>query len=83
MPDVAKEQADLEKADRDIREGEARVAQQMRLIDELRRDGHDVADAEKLLRTLEEALDTWKAHRDTIRSMLAVAQERAAGRNRQ
>ena len=81
MPDSVKERADLDKAERDIREGEERIAQQTRLIAELRRDRHDTAEAEKLLWTLQQSLDTWKAHRETIRRLLAHSQKRAHGRN--
>jgi hypothetical protein len=81
MPEAAKERADLDKADRDIRDGEERVAQQMRLLAELRRDGHDTAEAEKLLWTLQQSLETWKAHRDTIRKLLAHADKRSDARN--
>jgi len=76
MPDIAKERADLEKADRDIQEGEARIAHQMALIEELRRDGHDTDEAEKLLWTLQQSLDAWKAHRETILGMLEKARRR-------
>ena len=81
MPNPAREQADLEKAERDIRHGEERIAQQQRLIDELRRDGHDIAEAEKLLWTLQQSLETWRAHRDTIHRLLANSQKRAQERN--
>jgi hypothetical protein len=77
MPDVAKEQADLAKADQDVREGEARISHQMALIEELRRDGHETGDAEKLLWTLQQSLEAWKGHRDTIRSILAKSKERS------
>jgi ketosteroid isomerase-like protein len=76
MPDIAKEQADLAKAEQDIQEGETRIAHQMALIDELRRDGHDTREAERLLWTLEQSLDAWKGHRDTIRDILAKSKER-------
>ena len=77
MAGVAKEQADLEKAEQDLRDGEARIAHQRGLIDELRRDGHNTLDAEKLLWTLQQSLDIWKSHRDTIRTLLAEAKKRA------
>ena len=77
MANVAKEQADLDKAEQDIRDGEARVAHQRQLVDELRRDGHDTEEAEKLLWTLQQSLDAWKSHRETIRIMLADAKKRA------
>ena len=74
MADIAKGQSDLDKADQDIREGEARVTHQIALIEELRRDGHDTREAEKLLWTLQQSLETWKAHRDTIQAMLQKRQ---------
>ena len=80
MPDIAKEQVHLEKADADIRAGEARVAQQRLLIEELRRDGHDARDAERLLWTMQQSLKAWGAHREVIRQMLADAKERAGER---
>jgi len=79
MATIAKEQADLAKAEQDISEGEARIEHQRQLIDELRRDGHGTAEAEKLLCTLQQSLETWKAHRDTIRLMLAKKGTKGAG----
>lgn len=81
MPEIAREQADLDKAERDIRDGEERIAHQRKLIAELRRDGHDTAEAEKLLWTMQRSLDAWKAHRDTIDAMLADGNKRAKERD--
>ena len=80
MPDLVKEQADLDKAEKDIREGEERIAHQRRLIEELRRDGHDMVEAERLLWTMQQSLRIWQAHRDTIRSLLADSKKRAPER---
>jgi hypothetical protein len=46
----------LEMAQRHVAEGEARVAQQMALIAELARDGHNTARAQALLATLKGTL---------------------------
>jgi predicted nucleic acid-binding Zn-ribbon protein len=81
MASVAREQADFDKAEQDIRDGEARIEQQRRLIDDLRRDGHETVEAEKLLWALQQSLDAWRAHRDTIRTLLADAKKRAGERN--
>ncbi|HEX6840967.1 MAG TPA: hypothetical protein VF113_05555 [Stellaceae bacterium] len=80
MPDLAKEQADLERAERDIREGEERIANQSRIVAELRRDRHDTVEAEKLLWAMQQSLEAWKTHRDIIRSLLADAKKRAQER---
>lgn len=80
MPDIAKEQADLEKAERDIRDGERRVAQQRQLIAALRRDGHNTAEAEQLLWSLQQSLTAWSEHRELIRRLLAESMKRAAAR---
>ena len=75
MPDPALEREHLSKAERDITEGEARITRQMLLIDRMRRDGHDVAEAERLLLTLRETLAAWQAHRDHILRELARGQQ--------
>lgn len=79
MADIAKEQADLAKADKDIEEGEARIGHQLALIEELRRDGHDTDDAEKLLGALQQSLETWKSHRELIQAVLKRNRERQGG----
>ena len=56
----------LEKADRDIEAGEARVREQTALIEELERDGHDTSLALKLLTTLKDSLQAMVAHRTLI-----------------
>src|SRR3712207_8962150 len=42
-----------------------------RSIDRMRRDGHDVTEAERLLLTLRETLAAWQDHRDEILRELA------------
>jgi len=71
MPDQATEREHLAKADRDIVEGEERITRQMILIERLRQGGHDVTEAEILLRTLRETLEAWQAHREEILRNLA------------
>ena len=68
MIDLATEKETLAKADRDVAEGERRVAQQAELIEHMRSRGspHDVTAAEGLLRTLQETLQSWRDHRATI-----------------
>ena len=66
MTDPNVEREHLAKAERDIAEGERRITKQTLLIEKLREDGHDVAEAEKLLQTLQETLTEWEAHRDEI-----------------
>jgi hypothetical protein len=56
----------LAKADRDIAEGERRVAEQIILIEQMRKDGHDTTLAKELLRNLEQTLEQWYAHRQLI-----------------
>jgi hypothetical protein len=53
----------LAQAERHIREGEARIARQIALIEKLDRDGHEhVADtARELLETFQNVLENWRA----------------------
>jgi hypothetical protein len=71
MPDPALEREHLAKAERDIAEGERRITRQMLLIERMGREGHDTAEAEKLLLTLRETLAEWQAHREEILRELA------------
>jgi len=70
MPDPALERKHLAKAERDIAEGERRVTRQMILIETMRQDGHDTAEAEKLLLVLELTLAEWQARREEILRVL-------------
>ncbi len=71
MPDRSAEQEALAKAESDIADGERRVTDQIVLIETLRRDGHDVSEAEKLLQTFRATLVAWYGHRDEILLELA------------
>jgi hypothetical protein len=70
MLDKVKERSDLAKAERDIAEGAERVARQAKLVEELRRDGHGVSEAERLLKSMRATLALWRAHRRQIVSAL-------------
>jgi hypothetical protein len=47
----------LETADRHIAEGQAWIAQQTEVLCELDAEGHDTADAQNLLRVMQQSLD--------------------------
>lgn len=67
MLDLATEMRHLAKADRDIVEGERRVAQQSELIEHMRRgSAHDLTEAERLLEILKDTLQAWREHRSII-----------------
>ncbi|WP_114948706.1 hypothetical protein [Microvirga calopogonii] len=71
MPNVQHEREHLAKADRDIADGERRVAQQIILIEQMRKDGQNTALAEEFLRNLEQTLEQWHAHRRLILDAIA------------
>ena len=71
MADLAMEREHLVNADSDIAGGKRRVAAQALLVERLRRDKHEAANAEALLLTLHQTLDAWKAHRGEIRRAIA------------
>jgi hypothetical protein len=73
------ERATLVRADRDIAEGEARIARQFTLINQLRGDGHDTAKAEQMLLLLEQTLTTWIAHRELIRERIGYLERQLGG----
>jgi hypothetical protein len=62
----AREQADLDLANKHIAEAEKRLLQQRARVMELSRDGHDTRQAEELLRVFGESLKTMEAHRAQI-----------------
>ena len=66
MPDPDLERDHLAKAEHDITEGERRITRQLLLIEQMRQEGHNTSEAEKLLLTLEDTLVEWQAHRDEI-----------------
>lgn len=65
--DLATERKHLAKSERDIAEGERRIAQQTELLEQLHRKGaHDVTEAERLLETLKDTLEAWRDHHAII-----------------
>jgi hypothetical protein len=69
--DLAMEMQHLARADRDIAEGERRIADQGALIDRMRNERIvGVAEAEALLGQLKATLETWRNHRDSILSTI-------------
>ncbi len=77
MDELAKEREDLAKADRDLREGAERILRQGRIVDELRRDGHDVREAERTLQLFQDTLRAWSDHRDAIIQRIAMLEAEA------
>jgi hypothetical protein len=61
-----KRETELEMAQRHVRQGEARVAAQRELVEELRRDGHDMTQAEKLLVTFQTTLASHRRALDIV-----------------
>ena len=71
MPDMQQEREHLAKANRDIADGERRVAEQIILIQQMTEKGQDTALAEECLRNLEQTLEQWHVHRRLILEALA------------
>ena len=71
MPDTPSLQEALARADRDIRASEQRVSDQIQLINAMRRDGCETAEAKRLLEKMQATLEAWHAHRDEILRELA------------
>jgi hypothetical protein len=63
----------LSQAEQHVLDGRGHVARQRRLIARLRRDGHDLGEAQDLLRILEETLASHIADRDRLRQELEDA----------
>ena len=66
MPNLQQEREHLARADRHIAEGARRVAEQIDLIAWMTKKGHDLTEAQKLLRNYEETLAQWRWHRRLI-----------------
>ena len=66
MPTLQEERANLIKADQDIADGERRVTEQLRRIEEMDRYGHDTRNARTVLDGGDEALEQWRQHRQAI-----------------
>jgi len=76
--ELAKERADLKKADLDIEAGAVRIARQTELVDRMLRAGVSVAEAEALLGTLRDTLASWETHRDEIVKRIAYLEAKVA-----
>jgi len=63
MSHAWKEREDLTRAERHIAEGEVRLAEQRRLIEQMAEDGRSTAEAERLAQNLEETLEQFHIHR--------------------
>ena len=72
---LARERADLAKAERDVVAGEMRVTRQMLRIEALRVGGHDTAQAERQLTVFEATLAEWNAHRAEILRTLEILRD--------
>ncbi|WP_262273638.1 hypothetical protein [Microvirga yunnanensis] len=66
MTNLQQEREHLVLADRHIVEGRRRVADQTKLVETMARNGQDTVMAARLLRTFEETLEAWLAHRRNI-----------------
>ena len=66
MSNLGLEREHLITANRNITDGERRISAQALLTERLRSAGHETTDAELLLQTLQETLETWRRHRDLI-----------------
>jgi hypothetical protein len=66
MMDLATEEQHLAKAERDIAEGEARIARQADLVGRLQDTGQDASAAQELLISLQQTLGLWQDHRAEI-----------------
>jgi hypothetical protein len=69
------EQRLLIKADRDIGEGWLRLRNQEDLVRELRTDGHDTRQAERLVDLLKQTLVEWERHRTLIEQRVVYLRE--------
>jgi hypothetical protein len=65
---------ELAVADRDVTEGQERIARQAEVVCGLDADGHDTTDARNLLLAMQQSLDAMNAHRQQIVRELASAQ---------
>ena len=61
----------LNESDTHIADTETRITKQEIMVEQLRRDGHDTKEAERLLRTARESLGAMHQHRSAIVDVLA------------
>jgi hypothetical protein len=71
MPEVPYEREQLALADRHIAEGEARLARQRRLVEQMAEQGQDTAEAKRMLRDFEAVLEQFHVHRRLILDAIA------------
>lgn len=73
MLSLETEKQNLAKADRDIAEGERRIAEQTVLLNKMSKSGMgDLSSAQQLLTSLKQTLQTWKDHRAIILETIAA-----------
>ena len=78
MPTLAIEKDHLAQAERDLAEGQARIARQSVLVEHMQNAGQDVTQAEALLDNFRQTLSAWQDHRDEILRTIARL-ERGSG----
>ncbi|WP_262031495.1 hypothetical protein [Microvirga sp. Mcv34] len=71
MVNIQQEREYLILADRHLAEGKRRIAEQIVLIQNLTRCGHDTTEAKKLLQNFEDTLEIWHTHRGLILDAIA------------
>lgn len=71
MPDLQFEREQLVLADRHVAEGEARLAKQRRLVEQMAEKGQDTAQAERMFRDFGAVLEQFYIHRQLILDAIA------------
>lgn len=71
MPELDKERQHLVEADGHIAAGEQRITSQMLIIERLRAASRETKAAEALLAQLQNTLEAWNAHRNSILQEIA------------
>jgi hypothetical protein len=65
------ERANLARSEEGIAAGEQRITEQIVRIERLRAGGHDMTDAERVLKALQNTLREWQTRRDGILKRIA------------
>jgi hypothetical protein len=68
----------LSKAESDIEEGWSRLRNQQNLVYGLQSSGHDTAQAERLVKLLQQTLIEWERHRTLIEERVAYLENECA-----
>jgi hypothetical protein len=71
MSDLHRKHLNLDRIDRNLAEGERRIAVLITQIKDLIIKDQDTTEAERLLRVFEETLETWHVRRQLIASSMA------------